>query len=127
MRADNRTGSACVLDNAEYTFFYKNISEKAITDAVIQIALPKDFGFSGSSAGIYNNVDNTLTINVGSLQPQQEQSVSVRGIVKESARGRDLLVATATMSFTNPYTNATESAVAYGLIKTRYCIIIAFR
>ena len=121
MRADNRTGSACVLDNAEYTFFYKNISEKAITDAVIQIALPKDFGFSGSSAGIYNNVDNTLTINVGSLQPQQEQSVSVRGIVKESARDRDLLVATATMSFTNPYTNATESAVAYGLINTNNC------
>jgi hypothetical protein len=121
MRADNRTGSACVLDNAEYTFFYKNISEKAITDAVIQIALPKDFGFSGSSAGIYNNVDNTLTINVGSLQSQQEQSVSVRGIVKESARDRDLLVATATMSFTNPYTNATESAVAYGLINTNNC------
>lgn len=121
MRSDNRTGSACVLDNAEYTFFYKNISEKAITDAVIQIALPKDFGFSGSSAGIYNNVDNTLTINVGSLQPQQEQSVSVRGIVKESARDRDLLVATATMSFTNPYTNATESAVAYGLINTNNC------
>jgi hypothetical protein len=121
MRSDNRTGSACVLDNAEYTFFYKNISERAITDAVIQIALPADFGFSGSSAGIYNNVDNTLTINVGNLQPQQEQSVSVRGIVKESARDRDLLVATATMSFTNPYTSATESAVAYGLINTNNC------
>jgi hypothetical protein len=89
---------------------------------LLHIDIPKDVDFRSSSAGTFNKADNTITINVGTLNPDQAGQVTFSGVVLESASNRDLLVVPATLSFETPNNGARETAIAYGLATTQNCV-----
>lgn len=119
---DNPVQNVCVSDVARFVVEYRNISNTVLTNAILHIDIPKDLEFRSSSSGVYNKADNTITINVGTLNPDQAGTVSFDGLVLSSAANRDLLVVPATLSFENPNNGARETAVAYGLATTQNCL-----
>lgn len=119
---NNGAQNVCVDDIAKFVVEYKNISNIVLTNAILHIDIPKDVEFRSTGAGVYNKADNTITINVGTLNPEQSGVISFDGVVLDSAANRDLLVVPATLSFENPNNGARETAVAYGLATTQNCV-----
>jgi hypothetical protein len=119
---DNAVQNVCVDDTARFVIEYRNISNTVLTNAILHIDIPKDVDFRSSSAGVFNKADNTITVNVGTLNPDQSGTISFDGVVLSSASNRDLLVVPATLSFENPNNGARETAIAYGLATTQNCL-----
>jgi hypothetical protein len=120
-QVNNGVQNVCVDDTTKFVVEYKNISATVLSNAILHIDIPKDVEFKSSSAGVYNKADNTITVNVGTLNPDQIGTVSFDGLVLSSAANRDLLVVPATLSFENPNNGARETAVAYGLATSQNC------
>ncbi len=114
--------NVCVNDMAKFVVEYRNISNTVLTNAILHIDIPKDVEFRSSSSGVYNKADNTITVNVGTLNPDQAGTISFDGLVLSSAANRDLLVVPATLSFENPNNGARETAIAYGLATSQNCV-----
>lgn len=113
--------NVCVADRISYRVYYKNISGRTLNDTVVHVELPKDVSFEGTTAGIYNASDNTVTLPVGTLIRNQEGTFFITVTVLRSAVDRDLLVTTATITVEHPTTLARENAIAYGLVSTTQC------
>lgn len=118
---DNQQINACVGNIVNYLVAYKNISGKTLNNVVLQVLLPQDVEFQSSNPGIYNAADHTITLAIGALIKDQSGTMNVTGVVLRSAINRSLIVATATIAFTNPVNDAQESATAYGLGNTANC------
>ncbi len=113
--------NVCVADHVTYRVYYKNISGRTLNDAILHVELPKDVTFEGTTAGIYNASDSTITLPIGTLIKNQDGTFFITVTVLRSAVDRDLLVATATITVENPTTLARENAIAYGLVSTTQC------
>jgi hypothetical protein len=113
--------NVCVADHVSYRVYYKNISGRTLNDAILHVELPKDVAFEGTTAGIYNASDSTITLPIGTLIRNQEGTFFITVTVLRSAVDRDLLVATATITIQNPTSLARENAIAYGLVSTTQC------
>jgi hypothetical protein len=117
----NQPINACVGNMVTYLVHYKNISGHELDNAVLQVLLPQDVEFQSTTPGIYNASDHTITFSIGTLTKDQEGTMTVTGVVSRSALNRTLIVASATIAFTNPRNSSQESAVAYGLGNTNNC------
>ncbi len=117
----NRYQNICPTNTADYTVDYKNISNKTLSNVVLRIALPTGITFTQSSVGSYGDSDNSVTVPIGTLVPGQSGQVFVSGIAGTSVVLHDMVVATATMAFTNPTTTAQEDAIAYAINSTQSC------
>lgn len=119
---NNQPMNACVGNMINYLVTYKNISGRTLNNVVLQVRLPQDVEFQGSNPGIYNAADHTVTLSVGTLLKNQAGTMNITGVVLRSALNRNLVVAEATIAFTNPVNNSQESATAYGLGNTTNCV-----
>lgn len=119
---NNQQINACVGNIVNYMVTYKNISGKALNNVVLQVRLPQDVQYQGSNPGIYNAADHTVTLSIGTLAKDQTGTMNITGVVLRSALDRNLIVAEATIAFTNPVNNSQESATAYGLGNTTNCV-----
>lgn len=117
----NQPINACVGNMVNYLVHYKNISGRRLDNAVLQVLLPTDVEFQSTNPGIYNASDHTITLSIGTLAKEQEGTMNVVGLVSRSAINRNLIVASATIAFTDPSTTSQESAIAYGLGNTNNC------
>ena len=120
LKVDSSYKNACVGDTNSYTISYKNISGKILNNATLRIELPKEITFKRSSDGRFNQTDNTLTIQIGTLTPNQEDSINLEGTIIRPKGNDTLLVVTATMVYTNG--NNQENAIAYGLSDMSQCL-----
>jgi hypothetical protein len=120
LEIDNRYESACVGDSIEQTVKYKNISGRTLEDVVLRVTLPRDVSFARASEGDFSEKDNTLTILLGTLSPNEEDEISITGIVLRDADSQDLLVTTAVMAYTYT-TGVQEDAIAYGIHNVNIC------
>ena len=120
LKVDSSYKNACVGDTNSYTISYKNISGKILNNATLRIELPKEITFKRSSDGRFNRTDNTLTIQIGTLTPNQEDSINLEGTIIRPKGNDTLLVVTATMVYTNG--NNQENAIAYGLSDMSQCL-----
>jgi uncharacterized repeat protein (TIGR01451 family) len=122
---NNQQINACVGNIVSYLVTYKNISGKTLNNVVLQVLLPEDVEFQSSNPGIYNAADHTITLAIGTLIKDQTGTMNVTGVVMRSAINRNLIVAQATIAFTNPVNSAQETAIAYGLGNTTNCNSLA--
>ena len=98
-------------DMISYTINYKNISSSTLSNATINVVLPKGVTFKGSTQGM-STTDNTIVATLGSLSAGAEGSINVQASVDSDVVSGNNLLATATLTFTTP-SGATDSAVAY--------------
>ena len=118
---NNQQINACVGNMVNYTVNFKNISGHTLTNAVLQVTLPQDVSFQSANPGLYNAADHTVTLSLGTLTVDQQGTMNITGTVTQSQVNQNLIVASATLAFTNPSTNSQESATAYGLGNTTNC------
>ncbi len=120
LEIENRYESACVGDSIEQTVKYKNISGRTLEDVVLRVTLPRDVAFVRASEGDFSEKDNTLTILLGTLSPNEEDEISITGTVLRDADSQDLLVTTAIMAYTYN-TGVQEDVIAYGIHNVNIC------
>ena len=98
-------------DTISYTINYKNISSSTLSNATINVVLPKGVTFKGSTQGM-STTDNTIVATLGSLEKGAQGFINVQASVDSDVVSGNNLLATATLTFTTP-SGATDSAVAY--------------
>lgn len=110
----SRESSVVPGDFVSYEVRYKNISGKTLSDTVLNIRFPQDIEYMNSSEGEYSLRDNELTLDLGTLEANEEDEFRIDARVSRSAVIGDLLTTSATMAFTTP-SGSQEDAVAYAL------------
>ncbi len=118
LRIDDRREDLTCSDVVDYQVVYKNVSNVVLDRAVLEVQLPAGVKYVKSSGGgTFSETTNTVTFNIGTINPNQEDAKFIQADVDCSLVDSDMLVANASMSYTNPTTTAQEEAVAYDLDK----------
>jgi uncharacterized repeat protein (TIGR01451 family) len=116
LRIDDRREDLTCSDVVDYQVVYKNVSNIVLDRAILEVQLPAGLNYVKSSAGgTYSESTNTVTFNIGQVLPGQEDAKFIQADVNCLQIDSDMLVANASMSYTNPQTTAQEEAVAYDL------------
>jgi uncharacterized repeat protein (TIGR01451 family) len=116
LRVESTYDRMCIGGDMDYTITYRNISNTRLDDTVLQVQLPKELTYANASRGNYDAQLRTLTIDIGTVQPDEQGTVTVRARVNDLAIRGNLSVMTATVVYTNSSTRAQEDAIAYSLI-----------
>ena len=111
LKIENKFENVSPGDPIEYEITYKNISSKTIKDAVLMVELPVQVSFERSSKG--DSAGNPLIVKIGSLSAGDIGKVVINGKVSGSAKDKDVLLATATVFYSNPVLAAKEKVIAY--------------
>ncbi len=116
LRIDDRREDLTCSDVVDYQVVYKNVSNITLEKAVLEVQLPAGVNYVKSSGGgTYSETTKTVTFNIGTVLPNQEDAKFIQADVDCAQVDSDMLVANASMSYTNPSTTAQEEAVAYDL------------
>ncbi len=116
LRVESAYDRMCIGGNMDYTITYRNISSQTLENTVLRFTHPKEITYISASRGDYEVVDRTVTIDLGSVRPGEQGTVTIHTRVNEFAVRDNLTVATATVVYTNTVTRAQEDATAYSLI-----------
>lgn len=118
LRIDDRREDLTCADVVDYQVVYKNVSNIVLERAILEVQLPAGVVYVKSSAGgTFSETTNTVTFDIGTVMPGQEDAKFIQADVNCLLVDSDMLVANASMSYTNPQTLAQEEAVAYDLDK----------
>ncbi len=116
LRIDDRREDLTCGDVVDYQVVYKNVSALTLQDAVLEVQLPAGMRYVKSSGGgTYSETTRTVTFAIGAILPGQEDARFIQVDVNCGEVDATMLVATASMVYTNPTTTAQEEAVAYDL------------
>ena len=110
-KADVKSG-----DIINYTVAVKNNGNKTITNTSVKVLLPKDVDFKKSDVGSYNVSDNTVSVNIGALEPAKESNISIEAKVNKNVKDGDILLATVNLAFTGS-DNEQKESLAYATNK----------
>ena len=93
-----------------YLVTYQNTSNKAVSNAILNVMLPFGVTFQQSSQGMATT-NNTVVANIGTISPNQQGTVTVSAVAGSSINSNSNLSANATLAFTNS-NNTQDSVVA---------------
>ncbi len=116
LRVQTAYDRMCVGGVMDYTISYRNLSNQTLENTVLRFTHPKEITYVSSSRGEYEVIDRTMTIELGSVRPGEEGTITIHARVNETAIRGNLTVATATVVYTNTVTRAQENAIAYALV-----------
>ena len=114
LKIENHYQLVKVGDTIEYTATYKNIDSKKISNAILQIVVPKGVTFKKSSVGSFSANSSTLTAQIGDITPGQEGTVYLEGVIDSLEPGSVQMVTTAILAFANAK-GAQQNVMAYVL------------
>lgn len=118
LRIDDRREDLTCSDVVDYQVVYKNVSAITLQKAVLEVQLPSGMRYVKSSGGgSYSEMTHAVTFDIGTVLPGQEDAKFIQADMDCTLVDSDILVANASMSYTNPTTLAQEEAVAYDLDK----------
>jgi len=116
LRIDDRREDLTCSDVVDYQVVYKNVSDIVLANAILEVQLPAGVVYVKSSdGGTFSATTNTVTFNIGQVLPNQEDAKFIQADVNCPLVDSNMLVANASMSYTNTQTTAQEEAVAYDL------------
>lgn len=116
LRIDDRREDLTCNDVVDYQVVYKNISNVVLEKAILEVNLPAGLVYVKSSAGgTFSPATNTVTFNIGTILPNQEDAKFIQADVNCKIVDSQMLVADASIVYTNTQTTAQEEAVAYDL------------
>lgn len=96
---DSRNENVNAGDLIDYTVTYKNKSNKeTFEDVIINVDFPMNVEFIKSQQGTFSEKDNELTIQLGTLAPNETGTIYMTGKVKNTAINNEVLVTRATMA-----------------------------
>ena len=108
--------TVAVGDDVIYTVQYSNDSDSDLEDVVIQIILPQDIEFISSTNGEYLESAHTLTVNLGTLNSDANETLTIDARVDTSASVDDILLTTVKLLYSDPITFDVKDEIAYSII-----------
>ncbi len=116
LRIDDRREDLTCSDVVDYQVVYKNVSNVVLQNAVLEVQLPTGVNFvKASGGGAYSESTKTVTFTIGTVLPGQEDAKFIQADVVCADIDSNMLVANASMVYTNPMTTAQEEAIAYDI------------
>ncbi len=100
-------------ESVDYIVTYKNEGDKAVTDLVVKVTLPKQVIFERSSDGAFSTADNTLTLSVSNLAAKETRTLFIQGRVANDAKDGDSALVVVSAKYTDPSTKKAEEAITY--------------
>jgi hypothetical protein len=92
-----------------YRMTYKNLSDVALSNILIKVALPSEFTLVGSTAGTYDNVTKTLSVSQNMLAPYSEVILTWTAHVSGDVLMGKSVVTSAYLLYTVPQTQGKVS------------------
>ncbi len=115
LQIDKVEGNLAVGETVRYKVSYKNLVETRLTDVVIKVTLPQEVAFVSGSAGTFDSLTRTLTLNQDTLDPYGEGSIMVTGVVtKDAPLGKTIITNVYTV-YTVPGTKTQDEVTAYSV------------
>lgn len=117
---NNDNEGVCRGDFTAFTINYTNTSSENLKNVILLVVLPTELSYQDSSRGTYSEKDNTITVNVGTLAPNESGILVVKSKVVDVPQGDKALVTSARTVYTRE-NGAQEEVIAYTLEKAQ-CI-----
>ncbi len=92
---------------------FKNITDSRLTETVLKVKLPEEVRLLETSAGMYDAVTRTITLNQNTLDPYTEGTILFSGVVAKDAALGKTIVTNAYVAYTVPGTNTQDEVTAY--------------
>jgi uncharacterized repeat protein (TIGR01451 family) len=103
LKIETRFQTVSAGDTIDYTVTYKNIANRTtLKDVVVELQFPENVDYVQSTRGLYSTLDSRLTLDVGTLAPQAEESFFVQAKVNFKAKNGDVLSTSGTASYVTP-------------------------
>jgi hypothetical protein len=111
-------GSEFITENErrEYTVTWKNISNQTLRDVVLRVVLPGVMDFGAADKGMFSNVDNTLTYNIGTLRPDETDTLILLAKTDDNLKQGELVIVVANLVYTDR-SDVQGDALAYATHK----------
>lgn len=112
LTVDTKYEAVCFNDIISYDVKYRNLSStKTLTNVVLHIQFPENILFIRATDGEFSVKDNTLTINVDKLVPNESDSLAIEAQVNKTAKNADVLVTTGTVTY--QYGSVQDQVIVY--------------
>jgi len=99
-----------------YKVFWQNKNTKTLSKATLQIDVPRELTIQNTSNGSFNSLNNSLTVNLGTLGSQEEGEMSFVVGTNSNLRNNEVLELKATLIYT--VGNTQEGVMTYTNHKT---------
>jgi hypothetical protein len=95
-----------------FTATSRNKCDFSLQNSSLRLVLPAEVAFKDASNPKFSQKDNVITFNLGKISPNTEETINIRGKVKDETKKGENLIFSAILSFTDKTGRAT-SVVAY--------------
>ena len=98
-------GGADVITTNErrtYDITWKNDSKLTLNKVALRIVLPEQLTFVSGSRGSFSSSDNTLTVDIRTLNPGETGNVVIVVDTKNTLKNGELIVVVANLAYTTP-------------------------
>ncbi len=112
LEIDDQVDAVSEGQQVTYMVRWKNISKLTLRDLELNVEIPREVQILGSSRGMIDRDRNSIFYTIDRLDPGEEGSMTVTGLVVDGNVG-DALTANATIAFANPVNGAQENATDY--------------
>ncbi len=97
----------------QYKVSYKNRADTKVSRLLIKVTLPQEIIFAGATAGNYDIITRTLTLNQDTLDPYTEGIIMITGNVQKDAPIGKTVVTNVYAMYTVPGTQTQDELSAY--------------
>jgi hypothetical protein len=98
---------------AKFKVSFKNVTDSRLTGTIVKIKLPEEVRLLETSAGMYDAVTRTITLNQDTVDPYTEGTILFSGVVAKDAALGKTVVTNAYALYTVPGTNTQDEVTAY--------------
>ena len=105
-------------EQREYKVEWENISNQTLRNVVLRVLVPESMDFEVANAGIVSQDGNTLSLDIGNLEREEEGELSFLARTKDFLRDGETLVVVANLVYTDR--NDTQNDVLAYATHTAY-------
>jgi hypothetical protein len=95
-----------------YTVRWQNVSTQTLTNVVLRVLFPASMNFEVASKGSFKKEDNTLTLDIGMLSPNEVGDMFIIANTKIGLQQEELVVVVANLVYTDR-SNVQNDTLAY--------------
>jgi uncharacterized repeat protein (TIGR01451 family) len=113
LQVEKVDGKLIASSHVTYKVMYKNLSDTRLTGVLLKVTIPSEVKFASATAGNYDEVSHTLTLNQDSIDAYSEGVITITGDVIIDAPVGKTIVTTVYALYTVPGTKAQDEVTAY--------------
>ncbi|MDD5152551.1 MAG: hypothetical protein PHS95_00915 [Candidatus Pacebacteria bacterium] len=98
---DGGTEALSAGEKRTYKITWTNDSAQTLSNVVLRVVFPQSMTFDSTTTGAFSATDNTVTVDLKSLNAGETGTMSVTGVAYNSLKSGELVVVTANIVYTD--------------------------